>query len=217
MQSTLDVLKDSVKAGKVIKAKDFAMVPYDQKQLEQFQYLLFLLPVVKCFDLSGFGIDAKGFYKATIGAETDGEVLTISKEFYAKMKIDMFFDTPDTWLGTLKINYQVQEVDDILKTIEKHNIRNIYKEKFLIFKMNLKFNFKLKTLLVTKMRNYSLKSILFYKNCYVFDNQQVIHFNFNAEAPEKLDKFSISEFPKYQVVQRDQDLHLTFERNDSTK
>ncbi len=79
--------------------------------------------------------------------------------------------------------------------------------------MNLKFNFKLKTLLVTKMRNYSLKSILIHKNCYVFDSQEVIHFDFDAEAPEKLDKFSISEFPKYQVVQRDQDLYLIFERN----
>ncbi len=167
--------------------------------------------------MSGFGIDAKGFYEAAIGAETDGEVLLISKEFHAKTGIDMFFDTPDTWLGTLKINYQVQEVGDILKTIEKHNFRNIYKEKFLVFKINLKSNFKLKTLLVTKMRNYSLKSILFHKNCYIFNNQEVIHFNFDAEAPEKLDKFSISEFPKYQVAIRGDDLYLTFKRNDSIK
>ncbi len=201
----------------MIRAKEFAKVPYDQKLLGRFSYLLLLLPVVKCFDLSGVGIDSKGFYEAANGAETDGEVLVISKEFYAKTEIDMFFDTPDTWLGTLKINYQVQEVDDILKSIEKHNFRNIYKKKFLIFKMNLKFNFKLKTLLVTKMRNYSLKSILIHKNCYVFDNQEVIHFNFDAEAPEKLDKFSISEFPQYQMALIGDDLHLTFERNDPTK
>jgi hypothetical protein len=217
MQSTLDVLKDAVKAGKVIRARDFAMVPFDQKQLGQFQYLLFLLPVIKCFDLSEFGIDAKGFYEAAIEAKTDGEVLVISKEFHAKTGIDMFFDTPDTWLGTLKINYQVQEVDDILKLIEKHNFRNIFKEKFLVFKMELKSIFKLKTLLVTKMRNYSLKSILFYKNCYVFDNQEVIHLDFDAEAAEKLDKFSINEFPKNQVALRGDDLHLIFERNDPTK
>jgi hypothetical protein len=206
-----------VKAGKVIRARDFAMVPFDQKQLGQFQYLLFLLPVIKCFDLSEFGIDAKGFYEAAIEAKTDGEVLVISKEFHAKTGIDMFFDTPDTWLGTLKINYQVQEVDDILKLIEKHNFRNIFKEKFLVFKMELKSIFKLKTLLVTKMRNYSLKSILFYKNCYVFDNQEVIHLDFDAEAAEKLDKFSINEFPKNQVALRGDDLHLIFERNDPTK
>jgi hypothetical protein len=53
LQGTLDVLKDAVRTGKVIKAKEFAKVPYDQKQLGQFQYLLLLLPVIKCFDLTG--------------------------------------------------------------------------------------------------------------------------------------------------------------------
>jgi hypothetical protein len=183
------------------------------KLIGKYRYLLFLLPFIKCCDLSAFWFDSKGFYEKTMGAETDGDVIVIMEEFCKKLGMIINFYSLDTLLASLAINYQVQEVDGILKMIERHNYRNTYKENFLIFKTELKTDQKLKTLLVTKMRNYSLKSVLGEKHCYLFTEKEATFMDFAAVSTDKIQRCPLNEFPPNKMALKGDTIYLLFQRN----
>jgi hypothetical protein len=185
--------------------------------VENYKYLLLLLPLIKCCKLDDFGIDCKGFYEAIMGAEIDENLVIPLKDFCEKLGIEIFYYSLDTLLASLAINYQVQEVDEILKMIERHNYRNTYKEKFLIFKTELKSDLKLKTLLVTKMRNYSLKSVLGEKYCYLFSQKEARHVTFPAEFSDKIERHPLNEFPPNEVALKGESIYLMFQKNDQAE
>jgi hypothetical protein len=156
----------------------------------KFKYIFALMPFIKRCNLESFEINCSGFYDNIVALQNEEEQLfTLLNDFCNKLNLKIHLYSLETLLASIAPNYPVIEVEEEkpFKDLIIEQEQNYHKD-FLVFKTPKEIKFKkarswakakeILTVEDLQINNYNLKSILLKYDCLIFNNQEIIDYNF---------------------------------------